>query len=750
MAGEGDTRLLNPDGYTRWWNPTEFPHTDTMFGYKDGLLGTPDSVADFNSTINAYKLFCDDITEPDAPLSDVDPSSRCVFTSGSQNVRHYTIDMGDGLVFNYAVDANWMMPEGTPPWEVPDDFPHSANRPEAWNATINETSNTLWNDGINSGGSLSLEIALWDHFDAGLNTIYVESPGNFDPVGPINPTIVSSYMATYEVDITSATPAQGSIDILISAESEKVDYQGILPGEPIAAYFVRTAYVSLNPDNLPPVAVAEIVSEPPFSAGDAITFDASASYDPDGTIVSTEWDFNSDGIYGDSYDSGTDSIPTKIFNDPGTYYVNVRVTDDDGASDTLEDPLIVIIGAGGDIIWVDDDAVEPYLGTFEQPFPTIEMGIEAADATYPEFSHIMVKDGTYPEEVFFEKGNVLLEGYSTPAPIIQSPDDSLKDLVILGSSATNTTIKHFQLKPMADTRGVYASGSNQVIDDIELLDNPGGPTCSWGVYVGSWSGTGNIINNVRVDGYHKKGSGFISASGEDIKVTNCVLLNITYDGPSPFHVIYVNGNTTSEPHPDLLIAKNVVGHITHASTIDDTEWCRAVTCSYVSGATIRNNLVFDIVNKHTGGWTWGMDLDDAKDVILEHNTVTRITGPKWIYALEVGDWNTDPSGVIHRNHIVTDLTTTGTMNWRWAYLGMWDGTPLPVDYSCAYNVGHAFYDGIDDVVEGVGFIYQNPQFMDPNNDDFRVTAGSPASGAAHDGTDMGAYGGPDPLTWLPD
>jgi len=25
MAGDGDTRLLNPDGYSRWWNPSEFP-----------------------------------------------------------------------------------------------------------------------------------------------------------------------------------------------------------------------------------------------------------------------------------------------------------------------------------------------------------------------------------------------------------------------------------------------------------------------------------------------------------------------------------------------------------------------------------------------------------------------------------------------------------------------------------------------------------------------------------------------------
>ena len=56
MPGDGDTRLLNPDGLTRWWNPSEFPvNPGTIYGYNDGLLGAPDSFADYNSTLNGYK-----------------------------------------------------------------------------------------------------------------------------------------------------------------------------------------------------------------------------------------------------------------------------------------------------------------------------------------------------------------------------------------------------------------------------------------------------------------------------------------------------------------------------------------------------------------------------------------------------------------------------------------------------------------------------------------------------------------------
>ena len=68
ITGEGDTRLLNPDGYTRWWNPSEFPHTGTKSGYTDGLLGIPDSTANYTATVNAYKLFCDSFDDPDTPV----------------------------------------------------------------------------------------------------------------------------------------------------------------------------------------------------------------------------------------------------------------------------------------------------------------------------------------------------------------------------------------------------------------------------------------------------------------------------------------------------------------------------------------------------------------------------------------------------------------------------------------------------------------------------------------------------------
>jgi len=340
MAAFGDVRLLNPDGYTRWWNPAEFPvNNGTMFSYKDGLLGTPYSTAGYNSTINAYKLFCDELTDPDCSVSVMNPESRCVFSAGHKNIRHYTIKLGPGvLVFNYAVDACWIFPEGTPPWQAPDDFPPDANRPEAWYAEVTETENTLWNNGSNKGGKLSLQIELWDHFNADSNMVYVESPGNFTPIGPVTPTDGGKGYSTYEIDIPSATPAANSIDVLITAECEETGYQGLLPGKTVAAYFTHAAKVSDKP--FPIAGELAPAGECPdmLCAEHIITIGISEAYDPGGADVTVTWDFDGNLDFADDLDGdNTNLTGDYMYSTPGDYEVWCRV--DNGINHVDVGPL---------------------------------------------------------------------------------------------------------------------------------------------------------------------------------------------------------------------------------------------------------------------------------------------------------------------------------------------------------------------------------------------------------------------------
>jgi hypothetical protein len=65
--------------------------------------------------------------------------------------------------------------------------------------------------------------------------------------------------------------------------------------------------------------------------GQTITFDASASHDPDGYITLYEWDWNNDGSYDESHSS---PIATNSWSQVGNYPITLRITDDDNATDT--------------------------------------------------------------------------------------------------------------------------------------------------------------------------------------------------------------------------------------------------------------------------------------------------------------------------------------------------------------------------------------------------------------------------------
>jgi PKD repeat protein len=72
------------------------------------------------------------------------------------------------------------------------------------------------------------------------------------------------------------------------------------------------------------------------TVGTSINFDASGSSDSDGSIILYEWDFDTDG----TYDASGVTI-THAYSTPGTYTVTLRVTDNDGLTDTCTDTKTV-------------------------------------------------------------------------------------------------------------------------------------------------------------------------------------------------------------------------------------------------------------------------------------------------------------------------------------------------------------------------------------------------------------------------
>ncbi|MFB6172615.1 MAG: PKD domain-containing protein [Haloarculaceae archaeon] len=82
--------------------------------------------------------------------------------------------------------------------------------------------------------------------------------------------------------------------------------------------------------NAPPEASFAVRSDV-LEVGSPISLDASASSDSDGEIVAYEWDLDGDGTY-----DATGTSPTPTFSDVGEHTSRLRVTDDDGATDTVE------------------------------------------------------------------------------------------------------------------------------------------------------------------------------------------------------------------------------------------------------------------------------------------------------------------------------------------------------------------------------------------------------------------------------
>lgn len=110
-----------------------------------------------------------------------------------------------------------------------------------------------------------------------------------------------------------------------------VDYMDLKTGEQFNARFTKEVSIS-NESTSAVFTAAPSSGELPLK----VTFDASASFDPDGEIVSYEWDFNGDG----RFDDAEGPLVSYEFTQEGTFEISLRVTDNNGgfnvSSSTIE------------------------------------------------------------------------------------------------------------------------------------------------------------------------------------------------------------------------------------------------------------------------------------------------------------------------------------------------------------------------------------------------------------------------------
>jgi hypothetical protein len=175
-----DPTLLNPDGYTRWMNPSEFL-SGNIFGYVPGVWGTSESSENSGfiagATLNPYKYFCMGLS-PDESIADwlMNPesvSNRGMFPSGASCARDYELlfpikEGWPNFMFNYAVLANWCEPDVNPPEDPLTDFPIDANARYPLHM-IGEDNSQVYYTPEDFGGTVrvSLNVFDWDALTPG-------------------------------------------------------------------------------------------------------------------------------------------------------------------------------------------------------------------------------------------------------------------------------------------------------------------------------------------------------------------------------------------------------------------------------------------------------------------------------------------------------------------------------------------------------------------------------------------------------
>ncbi len=223
--------VANADGFTPILRPKDF--SGEPFGYVDGLLGAPDSFANYSADENGYKYFCDGLdadTELWEFFSDEDNiAMRGTFSEGEQNRRHYDLDFAAGesdfFVFNYAVLASYDWPAGDPPYAIEDFSMSTANTAEPFAFSYAVVENNLYYNGSEGGGDITFDIEAWDWqgiTSAHECTIDAKAFGGTVPASSILPGNTSA-SGIFHFDAVPGTPtstADIEIELTVADTSE--------------------------------------------------------------------------------------------------------------------------------------------------------------------------------------------------------------------------------------------------------------------------------------------------------------------------------------------------------------------------------------------------------------------------------------------------------------------------------------------------------------------------------------------------
>ena len=269
-GGSQDATMLNPDGYTRWWNQDEFDDPNIrIFSYIPGALGA--NAASVDAIINPYKYFHDGLSATGDVSSYLTsyPDLRGIFSAGAENTRRYELQwpMFGGIPqfeFDYAVVASWEPPDPNPPVDVFVDFPVTANAPEPVALSTSNTSDFWFSEGAGTaGGDLHLLLETYCYgakdnpngiADSVQNVIIelvdsIQWPGGVTRKLTGSTSVIGSTVnsSTYQADFTDipAPSADGLAPAIIIFETDGDYSSGFGTNYPVGAFLSSYFYIQI-------------------------------------------------------------------------------------------------------------------------------------------------------------------------------------------------------------------------------------------------------------------------------------------------------------------------------------------------------------------------------------------------------------------------------------------------------------------------------------------------------------------------
>ncbi len=651
-AGDDEAVLLNPDGYTRWFNQPEFDGDGMpLFKYWPGNLSNLPAPT---ATLNPYRIFADGLDVEDNYYEWIsnpgNADDRGVFRAGSVNSRRYELQfpiIGSSPVahFQYAIIATWELGDpaltGDPLIYDPFDFPTSANCEEAFFIhAATDQSNLYFDESTGlSGGTFRADVEVfdWQGGSVGnhgvpneIESIIIE--GDFVPGGSHQfmqaelVMIASSGTANssvFQVEISDCSPQAGDeAELWVIVESAGLNGESYYQGFPDVPYPVGARRSAFLPGTV------TVSGEPPL---DVIYVD----------------DSNTSGI-----EDGTQAHP----------YNTIQ----EGIDST----------PGGFEIWVDDsgNAYE------EQVIMKSDAIVRSRNWDTSDGTNRAFIDGPEDPEThsvyFYDVSDAILDGFQIGFAGPWSFLDMTEMIRIDGGS--NITVQDCLFTGQTDRHTVYPIAIFGTVDvtiancrmaDIDRGASSYGCRTFCGIYAENCPGIivrNNIFTNIR--------------STEDSSSKNidiCVIID----------------------SPNAIVRNNLIHHIIPHAGVGDmgAVLMKGFYFDGCSGVVVANNTVdsMDTTDAYSIQQVMCFYFDGCSDVAFTDNIASHIYSAHW------------PTEMARGVQAISG--------------DVW------CDYTDIYDVAAPFFTcPAGSAHEGVGCIFSDPDYIDPDTEQYDISAVSSA------------------------